>query len=199
MNPTLQYYLGNFATSQEISVQAQSLRAILFSKDDLDDEEMLSAVKHFVAQQKEIESDTVTILNIAIMPGYGSEYFGLGGADWKKKAVFFKSLIAQFPQVISFKFKYADCACMAGQPEQEYYPILEEGMLHDKTNTYYPSAELFEAIRESEYNFRFDLLLLDKYRQPCSKDDFADYIDELKEQYNTSDQIEQLDKLQWKG
>lgn len=199
MNPTLQYYLGTLATSQKLSDQAKELRDILFSKSDLDDEPLFLNVKHFVSQQKEIHSDTISILNIAITPGYGSEYFGLGGADWKLKATFLKSLITQFPHVISFKFKYADCGCMAGIPVQVFYSILEEGMQMDKDNTYYPSTELFEVIQDSEFNFQFDLLLLEKYRQPCSKSDFEDYIQELKEQYNTNAQIESLNKLKWKG
>ena len=133
------------------------------------------------------------------MPGYGSEYFGLGEEDWSIKAEFFKSLIAQFPGVISFKFKYADCACMAGIPVQEFYPILKEGMLQDKTKKYYPSSELFDVILDSECNFQFELLLLEQYRQPCSKSDFEDYINELKEQYKTEHQIRRLNEMQWKG
>lgn len=88
---------------------------------------------------------------------------------------------------------------MAGLPVQVFYSILEEGMLLDKTNQYYPSAELFEVIQESEFNFQFDLILLEKYRQPCSKNDFEDYVNELKEQYKKEDQIRQLNELQWKG
>lgn len=195
MNPTLQYYLGTLATSNEISEQAKELRDILF----VDDELLFPGVKNFISQQKEINADTVSILNIAVVPGYGSEYFGLGEADWSAKAEFFKSLVAQFPNECSFKFKYADCACMSGIPVQTFYPVLEEGMLQDKTNKYYPSAELFEVIQESEFNFQFELLLLDKYRQPCSKNDFEDYVNELKEQFNTIDQITQLNELQWKG
>lgn len=199
MNSTLQYYLGTLATSNELSQQARALRDILFSKSDLKDEPLLEEVKHFIAQENQIHADTVILLNTAIMLGYGSEYLGLGGADWILKAEFFKSLITQFPKVISFKFKYADCACMAGLPVKVFYSILEEGMDMDKENTYYPSTELFEIIQDSEFNFQFDLLLLAKYRQPCSKDDFEDYVNELKEQYNTIDQIELLDKLEWRS
>lgn len=195
MNPTLQYYLGYLATSDDLSNQAKALRNILF----IDDESLFPAVKEFIAQQKELNTDTTSILNVAVMPGYGSEYFGLGGEDWSVKAAFFKSLIEQFPEKISFKFKYADCACMAGLPVQALYSILEEGMLMDKTNQYYPSAELFEVIQDSEFNFQFDLILLEKYRQPCSKSDFEDYVNELKEQYKNKDQIKRLDELQWKG
>lgn len=158
-----------------------------------------NAVKGFIAQQKEIVTDTVSLLNIAIMPGYGSEYLGLGGADWDLKTDFLKNLITQFSHVVSFKFKYADCACMAGRPAQEFYSILEDGMLQDKANKYYPSHELFEVIKDSEFNFQFDLLLLDKYRQPCSKNEFEDYRNELREQYKTNNQIEKLNRLQWKG
>lgn len=195
MNPTLQYYLGNLATRDDLSDQAKALRNILL----IDEESLFPAVKEFIAQQKELNTDTMSILNIAVMPGYGSEYFGLGGEDWSIKAAFFKSLIEQFPEKISFRFKYADCACMAGLPVQVFYPILEEGMLQDKTNQYYPSAELFEVIQESEFNFQFDLILLEKYRQPCSKNDFEDYVNELKEEYKKEDQIRQLNELQWKG
>jgi hypothetical protein len=199
MNGTLQYYLGSLATSEELSDQARNLRAILFSKPDLDDGSLFQEVKDFIGRQDEIHPDTSSILNIAIAPGYGSEYFGLGGADWNLKAEFLQALVTQFPAVISFKFKYADCACMAGKTPQVYYPILEAGMLMDTANKYYPSAELFEAIQESEYNFHFDLLLLDKYRQPCSRADFDDYVAELKEQYNRPEQLEQLTRLEWKG
>ncbi len=138
-------------------------------------------------------------MNIAIVPSYGAEYLGLPGSDWNMKTAFFKSIIIQFPNEVSFKFKFADCACMAGLPVQIFYPILEEGMLLDKENKYYPSTELFEAIQESEFNFQFDLLLLDKYYQPCSAIEFEDYLNDFKQQYKTSTQIEQLNKLQWKG
>ena len=194
MNSTVRYYLGALATRYDLSTQAKELRDILFK----DDEPLFLDVKHFIAQQKEINADTISILNIAVVPGYGAEYFGLGDENWSVKAEFFKSLVAQFPKVISFKFKYADCACMAGLPVQNFYSILEEGMLLDKENTYYPSAELFEVIRESEYNFQFDVLLLDKYRQPCSKNDFEDLVNELKEEYKKEDQIKILNELQWK-
>lgn len=69
----------------------------------------------------------------------------------------------------------------------------------DKDNQYYPSSELFEAIQDSEFNFQFDLLLLEKYLQPCSRNDFEDYLNELKEQYKTIAQIERLNKLEWRG
>lgn len=195
MNPTLQYYLGALATSNDLSNQAKELRDILFK----DDEPLFPAVKHFIARQKEINADTVSMLNIAVMPGYGAEYLGLGDENWSVRAEFFKSLILQFPEEFSFKFKYADCACMTGLTCQEFYPILEEGMLQDKTNKYYPSAELFEVIQESEYNFQFDVLLLDKYLHPSSKNDFEDYVNELKEEYKKEDQIKRLNELQWKG
>ena len=195
MNSTVRYYLGALATRNDLSTQAKELRDILFK----DDEPLFLDVKHFIAQQKELNTDTISILNIAVVPGYGAEYFGLGDENWSVKAEFFKSLVAQFPKVISFKFKYADCACMAGLPVQDFYSVLEEGMLQDKGNTYYPSTELFEVIQESEYNFQFDVLLLDKYRQPCSKNDFEEYVNELKEEYKTIDQIRRLNELQWKG
>lgn len=197
MNPTLQYYLGSLATRLEVSHQAKELRDILFSSTD--DDVLFGAVQRFIAEQKELYADTVSILNIAVLPGYGSEYFGLGEADWNRKAEFFKSLIAQFPKVISFKFKYADCACMAGLPVQEFYSILEEGILLDTSKAYYPSHELFEVLQDSEFNFQFDLLVLDNYSQPCSENDFKDYVDELKEQYTTLAQTEQLNALRWKG
>lgn len=197
MNPTLQYYLGSLATRQEVSYQAKELREILFS--ETDDVLLFGAVRRFIAGQKELYADTVSILNIAVLPGYGSEYFGLGEGDWKVKTEFFKSLVAQFPKVISFKFKYADCACMAGFPVQEFFSILEEGILLDESKAYYPSGELFEVLQDSEFNFQFDLLVLNRYSQPCSENDFKDYVDELREQYTTAAQLEQLNALRWKG
>ncbi len=195
MNVTIQYYLGDFATRQDLSAQAKTVRDIL----SRDDESIVKDISIFIAHEQEMNNDTANIINIAVMPAYGSEYLGLGGSDWMMKATFFKQLVAQFPAVNSFKFKYADCAVMAGISVQDFYPILEQGMLADDPNKYYPSTELFELIQESEFNFVFDLLLLDKYRQPCSKKDFDDYLQDLKEQYTTTEQILHLNAIEWKG
>lgn len=197
MNPTFQYHFGALATSHQLSPQAAELRELLFSYTA--NKQLFSAVKDFVIRQMEIDVDTEKLLNIAIMPAYGSEYLGLGGADWNLKADFLKSLVARFTKVVSFKFQYADCACMAGLPVEEFYSILEEGMVLDKANKYYPSNELFQAIKGSKFDFQFDLLLLDKYRQPCSKNEFEKYVDELREQYKTVNQVEQLNGLRWGG
>ena len=71
MNSTVRYYLGALATRNDLSTQAKELRDILFK----DDEPLFLDVKHFMAQQKEINADTISMLNIAVVPGYGAEYF----------------------------------------------------------------------------------------------------------------------------
>jgi len=43
------------------------------------------------------------------------------------------------------------------------------------------------------------LILLEKYRQPCSKKDFDDYLQHLKEQYTTKEQVLHLNAIEWKG
>lgn len=121
------------------------------------------------------------------------------GENWQHKLNLYKQLIAKSPLEISFKFHYADCACACNIPVEDFYPILEEGMLMDKTNHHYPTSELFEAIHESDLSFQFDLLLLDKYYQPCSKPDFDEYIMEFLEKYTSEEQMEELNALIWKG
>lgn len=197
MYETLKYYLGTIATRNDLTDQAMTLREQIFSAPD--ETSMLTLLTGFFTNQTEIYSDTVALVNTVVMPAYGSEFLGAGGSDWIRKGDFFKMLISKFPGEYSFKFYYADCACMAGAEVGEFYSILEEGMVQDKSNKYYPSSELFETIAASEFSFQFDLLLLDKYRQPCSKEDFDDYLAELMETYKTPEQIDRLNKVFWKG
>ena len=55
-----------------------------------------------------------------------------------------------------------------------------------------------QPIHESNFSFDFDMLLLDKYYQPCDKQEFDEWIDEFKEQYKEKYQQDYLNKLKWK-
>jgi hypothetical protein len=88
---------------------------------------------------------------------------------------------------------------MADKSANEIFPILKEGMLQDKKNINYPSADLFYLIHSSEFSFEFDMLLLEKYYQPCEKEEFDQWIAEFKEQYKSKEQQDHLDNKKWKG
>ncbi len=197
MYETLKYYLGNLATRDDLSEQAMHLRELAFSS--ADEVTMLDVMTNFCVQQDNLFNDTIAIINTLVMPAYGYEFLGAGGAEWEKKGAFFKMLIIKFPAVFGFKFYYADCAGMAGREVEDLYPVLEEGMRQDISNKYYPSAELFELIAASAYSFRFDLLLLEKYYQPCSREDFYEHVSDLAEKYTSQEQVERLKGLFWKG
>jgi hypothetical protein len=196
MKSAIAYYLGNLGTD-EYSDQSKKLRQIVLS--DKSDSEIVLEFQAFVLNQLELEPDTVKIINRAIMTSIGSEYLGLYGDDFSLKAEVYKSFIQKFPLEYSFKFYYADCCQMTNVPIEEFYPILRDGMLSDKENNNYPTSDLFYMIHSSEYSFDFDMLLLNKYYQPCTEEEFREWIDEFKDVYKNEEQQEYLDKLKWKG
>jgi len=190
--PLDEYYLGNLGLEKDSSLQAKTLRGIVLSN------EPISGFSVFILSQKQLQNDTIALVNRALMAHYGSEYQGLGGDDFTLKAHLYKQFIQKFPEVPSFKFYGADCLLMAGESVEIIYPILKEGMLQGKTNANYPTAELFELVHDSPFSFDFDMLLLEKYYQPCDKETFDDWISEFKEQYQSEEQQSFLEKLEWK-
>ena len=196
INDQLKYYLGSLATQSNLAGQTKKLRDVIDTHQN--DPDIFSGILTLLTTEKDIHADSVHFLIKVIMPNYGAEYTGVGGADWSMKADFLESLITLFPAEYAFKFYYADCACMAGMNIENYYPLLEDGMRKDGENKYYPSTELFEAIAESEFSFQFDVLLLEKYYQPCTEEAFQDYLTDFRLQYTNSDQQAILDKIFWK-
>ena len=191
----IEYYLGKLGLENS-SEQAMVLRNIVLS--DKTEYEIISEFKEFVLSQNELYPDTVSMINRSIMTGYGSEYLGLGKGDFLLKLDLYKQFIVEFPDECSFKFYYADCCLMANKSVNEIYPVLKEGMLQDKENINYPTVDLFDLIHESDFSFDFDMLLLEKYYQPCDKQEFDEWIDEFKEQYKEKYQQDYLNKLKWK-
>lgn len=194
---SLEYYLGKIGMEKHSSEQARLLRNIILTEKP--EPEIISEFKQFILSQKELSPDTVSIINKALMPQYGSEYLGFGKDDYSLKSILYKQFIDKFPGIFSFKFYSADCCLLAGKQEDEIFPILKEGMLQDKENINYPSSELFEFIHNSEFSFEFDMLLLEKYYQPCDKEVFDDWLAEFKEQYKSKEQQDVLEKIRWKG
>jgi hypothetical protein len=194
---TMQYFLGNLGNIESSSQQAIQLRSIILSEKP--ETEIINEFKLFVLDQNQLLPDCVSIINKALMTHYGSEYLGLGKDDFSLKLNIYKQFIEQFPQIASFKFYYADCSLILGMSTEEFYPILKEGMLQDENNNNYPSADLFEFIQDSVFSFDFDILLLEKYYQPCSKECFDDWISDYKKQYDSPDQILVIESLKWKG
>ena len=192
----IEYYLGNLGLS-ESSEQAKFLRKIVLA--NRTDTDIIDEFTKFILSQVELYSDTVKIINKSLMAGYGSEYYGLGKDNFGLKASIYKKFMEKFPNEFSFNFQYADCCLINNGSVGEIYPILKDGMLADKENIYYPTADLFYLIHESPFSFEFDMLLLDKYYQPCDKESFDEYVNEFKEKYNGEMEQDCLKKLKWKG
>ncbi len=194
---SIQYYLGNLGFENDSTEQAKQLRSIVLSNKS--ETEILTEFTQFILSQNELNSDTVLLINRALMTQYGSEYLGLGKDDYQLKSDLYKQFINKFVEIFSFKIYYADSCLLAGITLEQFYPILKEGMLQDKENINYPSADLFEIIHESEFSFDFDILLLEKYYQPCSKVEFDEWISEYTEQYKSKEQQVIIENLKWKG
>jgi hypothetical protein len=192
----MEYYLGKLGLGNS-SEQAKRLRKIVLSGKTAS--EIISGFKEFIFSQKELYPDTVSMINRSLMAGPGSEYLGLGKDDFSLKSEIYKQLIDQFPEVYSFKFFCADCYLLADRSVNEIYPVLKEGMLQDKDNINYPTSDLFDLIHESDFSFDFDMLLLDKYYQPCEKALFDEWLDEFKERYKEPSEQDYLNQLKWKG
>lgn len=194
---SIEYYLGNLGLDNNTSNQSKKLRDIILSNKT--DTEIIFELRQFVLSQKELMPDTILMINRAIMANYGSEYLGLGKDNFSLKADLYKQFIDKFPDTFSFKFLYAECCLLAGNTIDEIYPILKEGMLQDKDNKSYPSTDLFDIIHNSNFSFDFDMLLLDKYYQPCDEETFAEWIMEFKEQYSDYNEQRILESLKWRG
>jgi hypothetical protein len=194
----IKYFLGKLGLDNS-SKQAKSLRSIVLSSKS--DEELVQDFKDFILKQTELQVDTVEIINKSLMTQIGSEYLGLGGSNYLLKSNLYEEFVAKFPGAFGLKFYYAECSCvLAGNKTiDEIYPLLKDGMLADKENIYYPSTYLFDIISDSKYNFDFDMLLLDKYYQPCDKISFDDYISDFKEKYTSDDKQNILENIIWKG
>jgi len=194
----IKYFLGKLGLDNS-SEQAKSLRGIVLSSKS--DNELVQDFKDFILAQTELQVDTIEIINKSLMTQIGSEYLGLGGSNYLLKSNLYEEFVAKFPSAFGLKFYYADCSCvLAGNKTiDEIYPLLKEGMLADKENIYYPSTDLFDIIGDSKYNFDFDLLLLDKYYQPCDKISFDEYISDFKEKYTSDDKQNILENIIWKG
>lgn len=191
------YYLGNLGLEENSSKQAKLLREIVLSQNP--EFNIIDNFLEFILAQNSLNNDTIMLINKALMAHYGSEYLGLGEGDFSLKASLYKQFIDKFSEEPSFKFYCADCLIMSGELAEVIYPILKEGMLQDKTNANYPTPELFNLIHDSKYSFEFDIFLLEKYYQPCSKDTFDNYIEDYKEYYKSSEQQRVLENMQWKG
>ncbi|XZF15071.1 hypothetical protein ACTHGU_02970 [Chitinophagaceae bacterium MMS25-I14] len=190
------YYLQNLGLDNS-SRQAKDLREIVLSSKP--EPERIMEFQKFVLSQDTLFPDTASLINRALMPAYGAEYFGLCGDDFLSKSVIYKQIIDKFVEEPGFKFYYADCCLMAGIPVAEIYPILKEGILQDKERRNYPTSDLFEAIHESDFSFDFDMLVLVRYYQPCEQEAFDEYVADFKEQYKDKDQQHYLNELKWKG
>jgi hypothetical protein len=193
---SLKYYLQNLGLENG-SEQSKFLRNIILQNKQ--EKDIIFEFKEFILAQRELSYDTIEMINKSIMTQIGSEYLGLGGDDYFLKSNLYNQFIEKFPTAFGLKFFYADCCFLNNQTVEEIYPILKEGMLSDKGNIYYPSTDLFDLIRESKFNFEFDLLLLDKYYQPCDKLCFDEYIKDFKEFYKKEEEQKVLTSLVWKG
>lgn len=191
------YYLGSLATSEQISDEAKQIRLMILT--DADDDRVIAQIQYILSPVSAVPADTIELIHRSVLCSYGAEYLGLGGYNWEKKVRFYKWLLTRFPLEPSFKIKYADCAVAAGMSVDAYYPLLKAGLLADLDNRYYPTAEIFEAVQASAWSFDFDLLLLDKYYQPCDKASFDDYLADYRALYLLPEQQAQLDRIIWKG
>lgn len=194
---TRAYYIGTTGSEDNSTEQARLARALLLSGKA--DAEIIAEFSRFLCLQAALQPDTVRLVNQALMAHYGAEAQGLGEDDYEVKANFFRTLLQKFPEECSFKISYAECCLLAGLEVADFFPQLKEGLLQDASNQHYPSADMFAALHESTYSFAFDLLLLDKYYQPCSKEAFDEWIRAYKEEYTTAEQQATLEKIQWKG
>jgi len=194
-NNELEYYLGNLGLS-EGSEQAKHLRMIVLS--DRLETELIAEFEEFILSQSHLYPDTVKIINKSLTSDDFCGYLVLCGDDYNLKCKIYKRLIEKFPDEFSFKFCYADCCLMDNKTAEEIYPILKDGMLADKENIYYPPSDLFDLIHASPFSFEFDMLLLDKYYQPCDKTSYDEYIVDFKEKYIEEKEQEYLKNLKWK-
>lgn len=193
---SIKYYLGNLGLKKS-SEQAMSLRKILLS--DKQEKEIIRAFRAFILSQVELTTDTIEMINKSLMTQMGSEYLGLGGDDYLFKSDLYKQFIERFPHAFGLKFCYVDCCCLAGMHTiEEMYPLLREAMLEDEENVYYPSTDVFDLIRKSRFSFEFDMLLLDKYYQPCERSVFEEYINDFKELYKGDKEQDILNGIIWK-
>ncbi|HAS39005.1 MAG TPA: hypothetical protein DCS93_00935 [Microscillaceae bacterium] len=192
----LKYYLGSLYDSMEIPEQSIQVRKILLnasSKDSLVEVELFDLLE----KQGEIHETTKIIINKCVLMGFGVEYAGLYGADWGRKANFFKKLNLLFPDESDFAFNYCDMAVFAGRSPDDFYPILKQGILNDKEYKFYPSSDVFDEISESKYSFEFDLLLFENHLKPGSREEFNESLNELKAKHNTPNYLEKLEAIRW--
>ncbi len=194
---SLEYYLGNFGSELHSSLQEQKLRSIILSEND--EYIVMHELSSFVLSQESLSSVMVWMTIKALMPAYGSEYLGLAGDDFDAKLHLLIQFAEKFPEVALFKCHTAECALLAAESIEFIWPLLIDGMLADKKNIYYPTSEMFEFIQQRYSSFEFDMLLLDKYYQPCDIATFDDWLAEFKIQYKSIEQQFFLKNLQWKG
>jgi len=194
---SLAYYLGKIGAEEHSSLQAKVLRSIILSeKPEL---MRITEFRDFVLLQPLLSADAIWLINKALMPAYGAEYLGFAGDDYDTKLKLFMQFVHQFSDVALLKCYAAECALLACEPIEIIWPLLNAGMLADAKNIYYPTSEMFEFLQESQFAFVFDMLLLDKYYQPCRKGSFDDWIEVFRNKYTTKEQQDFMCHLRWKG
>jgi hypothetical protein len=191
MKSTVEYYLGNLGVNNNSSQQGRDLRKIVLS--DKSEVEIVFDFESFVLSQNQLSSDTISIINKALLCGYGSEYHGLGGDDNYLKGQLFLKFLNHFPQIPSFRFNYADCCMMNNQPVEDYFAILKEGIIQDTEYECFVTSELSCAIHESQFSFEFDMLFFEKEFKSFDKESFFEYLYELKDTYRSEAQQKYLD------
>ena len=190
---TVEYYLGSLGIADSSSKQEKLLREIILSNKS--ENEILLDFEKFILSQNQLSSDTILIIKRSLLCGYSYEDCGLGGDDNVFKSQLFLRFINHFPNIPNFKFDYAECCMMNNQPVEDYFSILKEGMMQDKEHKFYFTSELICSIHESSFSFEFDILLLEKYYQPCDKESFDEYVQEFKEIYKSEEQQKCLNNL----
>lgn len=156
MNPILLYHIGTLGTNASSSKQSQEIRGIILS--DQNDKEKLEAILVLLATRN-LESDSVQLINKALMAHYGSEDQGLGGDDIELKSSFYRELILRFPNELSFQFKLSECYYLAGNPLEELVAVLFPALKNDTDHQHSVGADVFEWILSSQYSEQLNALL----------------------------------------
>lgn len=156
MNQNLLYHIGKLGGNASSSKQSQVIRRIILS--DRNDKEKLEAIQEQLATRN-IESDSVQLINKALMAHYGSEDQGLGGGNFELRSSFYRELILRFPNELSFQFKLSECYYLAGNPLEQLVAVLFPALKNDTDHQHSVGADVFEWIQSSPYAEQLNALL----------------------------------------
>lgn len=154
---TILYYLKDLATRTDLSEQATQLRDLVLANERKDDN--LLTLEAFLDKQSSLDTDSVAIVNAAVMRGYSAEGAGFGRGEWPVLARFYNKLRQRFPDHLSLHTHFVDCACMADWQPELIYPVLKKAIEQDARNAYSLPPEVYDYIHKSAYSFDFDRLI----------------------------------------